>query len=285
MKGIVIIMVRMIVNRTKLPHRKRMGIMCGVSVDTLHNKVTFNWNHDKMNSNIITLKQDCCGEYTNAGVKYIYGYSYLPSADESDKQYFRRFIKGKIFKDVWYREDVLDFIDHGVLNIERYIKFSDIGAIINIKSDSKISVTDIIGNYIDDYTKCKEYGFHLLKQACEHITFDAELAYKALIDAGVSKANAERKVKIAQETFDDLKAKNKTFQMKFFSPRELRSGFMNFLKFKTQEEEDLYRTLQGVNVLVYDDFITSGSTLREATSYLTSINPNNQLIAFALVKQ
>lgn len=269
----------------KLPHRKQMGITCGVSIDIPHNKVTFNWDRDKMKSSIITLKQDCSGEYVEGNVQYIYGYSYIPSADESDKQYFRMFIKGKVFKKVWNRDDVRDFINHGVLNIERYISFSDIGAIINIKSGSELAVTDIVGSFISEYTNCSDYEFHLLKATCDHITFDSELAYQALREAGKSDMQARKFVEAAVSKFEDLKESGEIFKMKNFVPRELRAGFMNFLKFKTPEEESLYRSLQGVNVLVYDDFITSGSTLREATRYLNSINPNNQLIAFALVKQ
>ena len=65
-----------------------------------------------------------------------------------------------------------------------------------------------------------------------------------------------------------------------------RVGFSNFLKFKNEWDERTYRNLEnGTDILVADDFVTSGSTLKEMIDLLTSVNPNNKITAFAFINQ
>jgi hypoxanthine phosphoribosyltransferase len=58
------------------------------------------------------------------------------------------------------------------------------------------------------------------------------------------------------------------------------------VKFKNEFDEQLYKNLEnGTDVLICDDFATSGSTLREMRDFLMSVNPNNNITAFALINQ
>ena len=45
------------------------------------------------------------------------------------------------------------------------------------------------------------------------------------------------------------------------------------------------RMESGTEALICDDFITSGSTVREMERYLHSINPNVKMTVFVLVDQ
>ena len=73
--------------------------------------------------------------------------------------------------------------------------------------------------------------------------------------------------------------------MKKFIPRQVREAFTDFLKFESKETEEVYHNLQGVDVLVFDDFLTSGSTIKEIIRYLKTINPSNTLTVFVLINQ
>ena len=75
------------------------------------------------------------------------------------------------------------------------------------------------------------------------------------------------------------------FKIKNYVPREIRTGFSEFLKFGNKEEANLYNSLQGKNVLIYDDFYTSGTTVGEVARLLKSIHEKNTLTIFTLVKQ
>ena len=61
--------------------------------------------------------------------------------------------------------------------------------------------------------------------------------------------------------------------MKKILPSKIRPAFTNFLKFKTAEQKQIYEQLQNTEVLIYDDFLTSGSTVKEIIRYLKAINP------------
>ena len=73
--------------------------------------------------------------------------------------------------------------------------------------------------------------------------FDYNTAFNAMISAGYSRTVAKNEIDKALEQFEELKKSNQLFQMKKFLPRELRSGFYDFLKFKDEEERDAYYNL------------------------------------------
>ncbi len=54
-------------------------------------------------------------------------------------------------------------------------------------------------------------------------------------------------------------------------------------KFKTQEDEDLLKTIRKQNVLIVDDITTSGSTLNEILRALRILNEDNQITIFSLI--
>ena len=85
--------------------------------------------------------------------------------------------------------------------------------------------------------------------------------------------------------FNDLKKSGELFQITRFLPTAIRVGSTNYIKFASEVEKSVYMDLQNANVLIYDDFITSGSTVKEVMRYLKSINENNTLTVFILVKQ
>ena len=72
--------------------------------------------------------------------------------------------------------------------------------------------------------------------------------------------------------------------IKRFVPREVREGFYNFLRFKSKQAEETYRKLQGVDLFLYDDFVTSGTTVKEMMRCIRSIHDKNTLTVFALLQ-
>lgn len=99
------------------------------------------------------------------------------------------------------------------------------------------------------------------------------------------KSNIDSSIKQLIDQFNRLKQSDEFFEIKNFLPREIRAGFLNFLKFSNNDEQRVYQSLQGVNVLIYYDLYTSGTTIAEMLRILNSVNPNNNLIAFILIKQ
>ena len=62
-----------------------------------------------------------------------------------------------------------------------------------------------------------------------------------------------------------------------------RPYMMNFLKFASQEDEELCSKIRQQNVLVIDDVTTSGSTLNEVLRTLRILNEDNDITIFSLI--
>ena len=62
-----------------------------------------------------------------------------------------------------------------------------------------------------------------------------------------------------------------------------RPYMMNFLKFATEQDEQLCATIRKQNILVMDDVTTSGSTLNEILRVLRILNEDNYITVFSLI--
>lgn len=263
----------------------RLKVYSGISVDA-DNNVVFNWKSDSEDDTIHLVKQTS-GIHSGDQLSYFYAYQYSNSALESDKKIVRTYLKNVDSTSELFSETIDEFVDNGVLHFDTNVGLSKFDVLVNTESSKHPSLTDVMTDHIIEHSE-NSYLIHvsLVKETYDHVTFDEDAAVSAMkANTRMSDAAIARTLRKNKEKFNDLKAAGKLFEMKRFLPPAFRSGFMNFLKFKTDEERELYSRLQGANVLVYDDFITSGTTVKEILRYLNSINPNNTLTVFVLVKQ
>ena len=257
-------------------------IYSGVFVDS-HNILHINKNRDKMNRDIILLNHDNSGSFEIDGVLYVYAYSYNDLCDNKTmKQSFRDHIKNPKSSEyeLWN-----DFVEIGVLNISRYTDINKFSAIVRTKPSKSHSVMDIVRAHLLENVSKNLLDFSLIKKMYRDVKFNYELAFRSMLDAGYSEKTARESINNMLDKFEQLKETDQLFKMKQFIPRELRNGFYDFLEFASDGERDLYMSLQGVNVLVYDDLYTSGATVKDAIRCLNSINNKNKITVFVLVKQ
>ena len=261
-------------------------IYAGITVN--NNEINFNWDSDSASNDLIHLNEDSSGSYDEDGVHYFYAYSFVEGCNAREKKIVRNYLKCKTDPSLIYSENLEDFVDQGVLQLDHFCNLNKFVATVYLESTSSdYSLVDLMGSYIFEYTQPHntQIDFKLLKKIYSEVRFDSTAAYNALIAAGYSDSDAKHEIQFTEKKFAELKQSNELFQMKRFIPKEIRTAFLDFLKFKSPKDEKLYRLLQGVDVLIYDDFLTSGATIREVIRYLRSINPNNTLTVFVLVKQ
>ena len=259
----------------------------GLSFDE-NEKPIFDWYDDDSEKDVVNLKADSSGSFDKDDVRYIYGYQYNSKASETSKKMFRKFIKNTTFDDM-NDDDVYDavddFIDFGVLKIEKYADFNDFGALVHIGPSKYNSLVEEIGLHIANYTHCIYADFSLIKMLCKDVELDIQKIKMVLENEGYPQEKIIVIIKRIQKAYDPLVNNGKTFTMKKFLPRIIRDSFEDFLIFKNDDERKVYNALQGVDVLIYDDFLTDSTTIREIIRCLKSIHDENRLTVFVLVKQ
>jgi len=257
-------------------------VYAGVAIDG--DQVSFNWKSDDSSEDVLSLVEDMSGQYNEDGVRYIYGYEYNSSASSEQKKVFRNCIKHFDLTSNLY-SDIFEFVDWAVVRLDSHYSLDNFSVTIRVESSKSPSLVDEIDAHISEYCRNLDVSFELLKKTYKDVSFDQDKALQVLLDSGYKRSRADYMIRRCLSQFERLKSSGELFQMKKFLPREIRSGFHDFLQFKSDEERELYETLQGVDVLIYDDFLTSGSTVKEIVRYLRSINDHNRLTVFVLVKQ
>lgn len=263
----------------KYTHTNRSKICGGIRVK--NGNVNFNWKSDNYAEDLINLYHNNSGEFNKDDIMYIYGYQFNDNGTYDEKKIVRDYLK----KDGIYTDDVETFVERGVHHIEDYINLKNFGAVVNVESTSGYSLVDIIGSYLNAYIEGIHVSFQLIKDSYKNVQFDINKAKLALKSAGYTESEISKELSRTVDKFNALKQSNELFQMKKFMPAPIRSGFYDFLKFRTDDEKFTYMNLQGENVIIYDDFYTSGATVSEIIRYLKAINDKNTLTVFVLVKQ
>ena len=251
-------------------------------IQIIDDQIHFNYDSDDHEKDILYLHQDTSGQFTEEGVSYVYGYEYSPNSSLSEQKILRDYLKSNILGN----DDVFDFIENGILRLDRVKDLNSFGCFVSTASSKSPSLVDEIllqlSNYVTLY-----YSFKLIKETYEHVNFDEEKAREALRNSGRVKTKTQEDKLIQKfiDHFNELKKSGCLFEMKRINPTVLRSSLSNFLKFNSSDEEEVYRSLDGIKVLLFDDFLTSGSTIKEMIRILKSINPNNTLTVFVLINQ
>ena len=241
---------------------------------------------------IIFLCKNTSGAKKRENLTYYYGFEFNPKATRKQQEDFRNAIKHDFHNsDIFYSEDADRFVRDGIYHMDELKSLSDFGAVISTASyygEKTLTglMCQICWDEMPDRVQC--CNLQLIKKMCRDVTFDEERAREALMktDRYRNKKDADDAIKSIKHQFEQEKRKNGLFKMKLYKPVIGRSGFIDFLKFASPQHQKLYETLKdGTEVLICEDFITSGSTVNEIIRFLNTINPNNKISVFVLINQ
>ncbi len=259
--------------------RYKRQIYAGAYIDN-SGKLCINTSKDKMSRDIVLYNQNTSGITVIDGVPIVYGYQYNPKCELPRLQQFREQLKHP--QNVNHLDE---FVETGILRMSEQVSLDNFKVIIRVKPTRTPSVLDTMWLYLDYHSNSKFISLQLIKDTYDNVTFDYDRAVAALRRRNYDDDDIAIIINRIKSVFDEHKGSLELFEMKRFLPASIRKYFTNFLKFSTEEESQAYRALQGVNVLIYDDLLTSGATLLEAKRYLTAINPSNTLTCYVLIKQ
>lgn len=244
-------------------------------------------------TDIIMLCTDTSGKNEVDDLTYYYGFEFNPKCTIKNQSEFRNAIKHKM-KDnsVFYGEDATRFVEDGIYKLDEMKRLNDFGVVISTASEyGEKTLSGLMCAIIFDMAPegTTVYDMQLIKRMCSDVTFDEERARQALLKTnryGNDNKSVESAIRSLKEQFEDAKREGGLFKMKKYKPVAGRAGFIDFLRFGNPYDQETYEKLkEGTEVLICDDFITSGSTVKEIIRFLTAINPNTEISVFILVNQ
>ena len=242
---------------------------------------------------IIFLTNNTSGKGKVGNTEYYYGFEFNPKVKPNEQSKFRTALKHK-FKDesVFYNQEAERFVLEGLYRMDEMKNINDFEVVISTASTyGEETLTGLICQCIWELAKdeAKVLNIQLIKEFCENVIFDEDRAREALAKTqryGHSESELDSAIKSLKKQFEKAKAEGGLFKMKNYKPVAGRAGFINFLKFANEYDQKLYETLlAGTEVLICEDFITSGSTVNEIIRFLNMFNPNTKISVFVLINQ
>lgn len=174
--------------------------------------------------------------------------------------------------------------------MDRYKKLEDFDIVFmtDFGHGDSVGVMSLLDSLLLEYTEGAFLDIRLVKETYENVKFNKEKAILELMKTSrySDRKSAVKAVMNIERQFNELKKSGELFKIKTFLPVAGRSGFYDFLKFDSEDHKEAFMSMsEGSEALICDDFITSGSTLKEIKRYLNSINPNVNLTVFVLIDQ
>ena len=243
-------------------------------------------------TDIIYLNKDLSGMKTTNNLTYYYAYTFNPKTSGKLQKQFRTDLKHS-FTDpnVFYGDEAFEFVENGILHLDSMKKLNSFDAVIttaNYYGEHTLAgkMAMFIWDEVPDTTSCG--NIQLIKKMTQEVTFDENRAREALAKTNKYSTEYDREQAIEElkNQFEIAKKKDEIFTMKHYQPVHGRAGFIDFLKFPTPKHQAFYEALKnGTEVLICDDFMTSGSTIKEIIRFLNSINANTNISVFVLIDQ
>lgn len=244
-------------------------------------------------SDIIMLCKDTSGVKTSNGLTYYYGFEFNPKGDIKQQADFRNALKHKMNDShVFYGKDARRFVEDGLYKLDSMKSLNDFGVVVSTASEygektlSGLMCEIVFDDVPDD---AQVYDIQLIKRMTSDVTFDEGRAREALSKTS-RYGNDNRKIDSAIQSlrsqFEEAKKNDELSKIKRYKPVAGRYGFIDFLRFGNPYDQETYeKLLEGTEVLICDDFITSGATIQEVVRFLNSINPNTKISVFVLINQ
>ena len=256
----------------------------GVTFNTTDQTFVFDFEHDGI-GDIVSLTGD--GYQVEAfGRCFYYGYEFSDEVDGSVRSAFIKHVK--FTDDLQNNPDLTQFIKKAIDQLNRRINLYDYNLVVMPESSSKVN--QYMLRYIYRFAQPMLRKMQLVKALPANIGFDMDGFEQSYLDDVLengrpryTKAQKEEVKQSIQKMLDLIHQKDYFTIAKDVRKSRFRPYMMNFLRFASEEDEQLCATIRKQNILVMDDVTTSGSTLNEVLRTLRILNEDNEVTIFSLI--
>lgn len=256
----------------------------GVTYNSEQNLFVFDFEHDGQND-IIQLTGSGY-DVTAFSHCFYYGYEFSEDIDGSVRSAFIKHIK--FTENLRDNPEITHFIRKAIDDLSRKINLYDYDLVVMPESSSKVN--QYMLRYIYRFAQPMLRQMELVKSLPENISFDMDGYQETYLDAKLENGRPryteqqKEQVKSSINAMMDLIHKKDYFTIaKDVKKNRMRPFITDFLKFASERDELLCKTIRQQNVLVIDDIATSGSTLNEVLRSLRILNEDNKITIFSLI--
>ena len=239
----------------------------GVTYDNTEKKFVFDFEHDGA-EDIVSLTGD--GYQVEAfGKCFYYGYEFSEQVDSSVRTAFIKYVK--FTEALQNTPNLTNFIKKAIDNLDKHINLFNYDLVVMPESSSKVN--QYMLRYIYRFAQPTLRKMELVKALPSNISFDMdgfEQSYlNDVLENGRPRYTEAQKEEVRQSISKMLEL--------------IHQKVIEFLKFASENDKELYATIRKQNVLVIDDVTTSGSTLNEILRSLRIVNDDNNITIFSLI--
>lgn len=251
----------------------------GISYDGKTFDVSFFHNND---SDIIDVCVPFIHQTKFDNLMYFFGYKFKPDVSSNVRTKFLHWIKGLDNSNMPSEFTVENLVEPPVAELNKIVNLSTFSCTLYPRSNRSDLTRIIQRSVVHLIPRMNIESFELVKSTPKNIGFDWKqfnLDYQGTI-------GDHQYQQIKQYIEETLLPK--IHNLDYFSISQnvkykYREYITDYLQFETNEQEDLFRSLNGGNILVLDDINTSGATLTEILKIVRSLAPESKIFIFTLI--
>ena len=220
------------------------------------------------------------------GKCFYYGYEFADHVTGPTRARFIQYLKFQ--KSLRDNPNLTTFIKKAVDNLNAKINLYDYDLVIMPESSSKVN--EYMLRYIYRFAQPMLREIVLVKSLPSNISFDMDSYERQylndVLENGRPRYTEKQKEEvrcIINDMVDLIHRKDYFTIAKDVKKSRFRPYIMNFLKFASEEDELLCRSIRQQNILIVDDVTTSGSTLNEILRTLRILNEDNHIAIFSII--
>lgn len=256
----------------------------GVTFNEEEQRFVFDFEHDGVDD-VISLTGR--GYQIEAfGKCFYYGYEFADSVSGALRAKFINYMKFQ--PNLRENVELTDFIKNAVDNLSKKINLYNYDLVVFPQSSSKVN--SYMLRYIYRFAQPRLREIELVKSLPSAISFDMDAYEKQyfndVLEDGRPRFTQAQKEEVKAKIWEmiDLIHKKDYFTIaKDVKKSRFRPYMMNFLRFATEADEQLCKSIRQQNILIIDDVTTSGSTLNEVLRTLRILNEDNEITIFSII--
>lgn len=256
----------------------------GVRFDRELQRFVFDFEHDGV-EDIISLTGDIY-QVEAFGRCFYYGYEFGDNVSGSVRSAFIQHVK--FSEHLQDDQDLTQFIQKAVNNLNHRVNLYDYDLVVMPESSSKVN--QYMLRYIYRFAQPTLRKMELVKNLPASISFDMDAFNEAYLDDVLENGRPRYTEAQKEEVRENIRQMIELIHQKDYftiakdvKKSRFRPYMMQFLRFASEADEQLCRTIREQNVLIIDDVTTSGSTLGEVLRTLRILNEDNRITIFSLI--